>query len=138
MVWSANIEKVIQDPDAIVVEIVYTDGIQKIQKEIRLTSYDLNNFKRLVQSQIAQLTTTDFSKIKIDLPLGPFDPAITPPPDPTSEELARTKFTKDLMNLRQLKNALELGFVNQQAIDDKFNAMQSAYLDSYIDIFDIF
>lgn len=137
MAFQANIDKVIQDPDAIVIEATYSDGTQKVTKEYRLTSYDLNSFKRLVQSQIDQLGTVDATKVKIDIPLGPFDPTIPapPPPPPPPPPTARQLFSGQISQLRHIKNAVDLGFAVQSDIDAQFSEMQKTFDPSYLDLF---
>jgi hypothetical protein len=103
--FQAIINNIVQDPDATVVEVLFTDNIsQKILKEYRLTSFDLNSFKRTIQAQIDQLATTQTAATS--LTTGPFDTTITPP-SPTTLQL----YQQDVTLLNQYQRAINLGVI---------------------------
>lgn len=139
MVWQAIIDNVIQDTDASVVEVTYTDNVsQKVKKEYRLTTFDLNSFKRTVQSQIDQLSSVD--TVKVNIPLGAFDTTIVPPepptpPDPTPKQL----FSRDLQLLLQMNRAIALNIglldPSTQVYTDQVSKVKSGFNILFVDVF---
>lgn len=117
MVISATIDKIIKDPDATVVEVTYTDGVSfKAQKEYRLTSFNLENFKSIVRSQIDAFGQTDnVDKVLIT---GPFDPTAAVV-QPTSLQL----FSQEVSKFYSMQKAVELGLM--QSTDKAYTDLQT-------------
>jgi len=115
MAVQAIITNVIKDPDAVVVEVTYTDNATfKKTKEYRLASFVLDDFKRTVQGEINGLSQLSADPSK-DLPIGPFDPTITPPPPPpppTQAQLNLQDFSKKLSVLQQYSQYVSLGIMD--------------------------
>ena len=125
MAITANVLKVIQDPDATVVVVEYSDGVSvKVQKEYRLTSFTLDSFKGLVQSQINAFGQV--SEVPQKIPLGVFDPKVTP----TQAEVLRAQYIKDLSDLRQMDKALFLKIIKVDDAD--YLALKQKVIDDYI------
>lgn len=130
------VSEIIKEQDATTIRVTYTDDASfKTQKEYRIKVFDLNNFKSLVRSEIA-----GFSQVQnVDklISVGDFDPSIPPPqlpPDPTPQELARTKFFKDLGLQRQMETAIKFGFKTTGDSDytDQVALVKSEFLQSYV------
>lgn len=131
MSWQAIIENVIQDPDAVVIEVVYTDNVsQKLSREYRLPTFDLNSFKRMVQSQIDQLMAKDTSSAKI--PLGPFDPTTTPPV-PSTKDL----YAQNLLLFYHMTRAISAGVKTSGDKDyvDLQATLKADFDPSFLDLF---
>lgn len=115
MAITSNIDQIIKDPDATVIRVTYTDGaLVKVQKEYRLTTFDLETFKGIVRNDIAQLSAVDTVTQK--LVSGPFDPAAALP---SVGNLAKAKFVADLLLLRQMEKAIALTFKTVDDLDYK-------------------
>lgn len=109
MAITANIQKVVKDPDgATVVVVQYTDGASFNQtKDYRIYGFDQLSFKRTVQTQIAAFSA-DASQ---SLTPGPFDPTIATVP-PTQTQLNQQAFQKDWVTLQGALKLVNAGVLN--------------------------
>lgn len=127
---TANIDQILKDPDATVVRVTYADGVAiKVQKEYRLTSFDLETFKSIVRGDIDRLAAV--GNVNQKIAVGPFDPASTPL---TDQEKAKAKFVTDLFTLRQMQKAITLGLmtINDQEYVDQVALVNSEFLPEYL------
>ena len=133
MAITAIIDKVIQDPDATVIVVTYTDGVSfKTQKEYRLNSFTLDSFKSGIQQQIDSFTQVVDAPTKI--PLGAFDPS---PALPTIDQQKRIDYANALRLFGQMNRAITVGVKTSTDKDytDLAALLQSDFIDSYISLF---
>lgn len=127
------IEKITKDPDATVINVLYTDDVSfKTQKEYRVGSFNLESFKRMVQSQIDAFGQVD--NVDKVLFVGDFD---TTPVPPTAEQQARIDYAADIQLFGQMNSAIAAGAKkadDQDYIDVKAR-LEANFIDSYIDLF---
>lgn len=132
MVWQAIVNAVAPDASGgIIIDMTFTDNVsQKVAKEYRLKSFDLDTFKRTVQADLDAQSSSDTQKI--NLPLGPFDTTIVPP-DPTPRDL----FATDLVLLGHYQAAVNLNVLPNT--DPNFQAqlkkVQQGFDPSFITVF---
>jgi len=125
------INNIVQDPDATVVEVLFTDNVsQKILKEYRLTSFDINTCKQTIQSQLNQLSTIQTAKAS--LVTGPFDPTITPPA-PTAIQL----YAQDVALLNEYQRAINLGVITNAdaGYQAQLKKVQQGFDPSFLSVF---
>lgn len=133
MAIAATITKIVKDPDATVVDVLYTDNVSfKTQKEYRLTSFNLANFKQIVLAQIGLFGEVD--NVDKVIAVGPFDPSPTPP---TSDEQKRIDYAKAIQTFNQMNRAIlaNVKKTSDQDYIDLQSYLAANFIDSYVNLF---
>lgn len=124
------IQEIIRDPDATVVNALFTDDLTfKTSKQYRLTNFNLDSFKAQIRSQIDSLSQVD--NVEKVLSVGEFDPS----PSPLSpEDQAKQKFFQDLAIFRSMQRAVTLGLldIGDKLVTSQFELLKGEFLPNYI------
>jgi len=107
--WQAELMRIAQVGPNLTVEVRFTDGARtwENQYQVKRSTFSLNDLKRLVQQDLAELVAADAAKVELDKLVGAtLDPTIPPPAGPTPAEIARAEFAADLETLRSMRRAI--------------------------------
>lgn len=140
--WTATLIRAEKRNGRLDFEIEYLDDSDN---EITRISYSLNSatkkqIRDLARREVARLDT--LKSVVIDLPIGQsinIDPdAVTPPSDPTPEELARRAWFDDYQKLRSMLQVAEtipalLTAQTQTAIDNLRVTLEADWENSYLE-----
>lgn len=134
MAWDAFIDRIEKEEKGIVVIATFTDNVsQKFQQDFHFSSGTKESVLATVISKLNGLNSVN--TLPSDIPLGKI--TIPSSPEPTSEEIARSKYLQDLSRYRQMSRAIELGIKNDTDSDftDLAVTLKANFLDGYLDLF---
>ena len=140
MAYTATLDRLELENGKWSVNITYSDGVDTVAEGYTLTSVSKQSLRDLARREALRLfnaPTTD-----VDIPIGTTidvtpDP-VTPPPDPTPAEIARTAWFVDYRKLQAMIRATDavpalLTPQAQTAIDNLRVSLEAGWLNSYLD-----
>jgi len=106
--WQAEVIKAAQVGPNVVIEVRFTDGPRtwENQYNFRRSVFALNDLKRLVLQDLAELVAADTAKVELDKLVGQTLDATIKPTVPTQAEIDRAAFAADLDLLSKMQSAI--------------------------------
>lgn len=137
MSWSATLNETSISPAGCSFSITYTDGVKKFRKDYVAQALSDDILVLTARVEIESILSASASPGKVTIQQGAqIDVSQPDPVPPSSEELARAKFMKDLASYRQILRVADLGLI--QPDDPRIGAgkstIQAEWLDEYMSI----
>lgn len=130
MAIQAIITNIVKDPDATVVDVLYTDNATfKTPKEYRLQNFNLESFKSTVRSQIDAFSQTD--NVDKVLTVGAFDSSAA-----IVAQTPKQIFATNVQIFRQMLRAIDLGLMTSadKSFTDLQTLIKGTFIPNYLDV----
>lgn len=115
MSWQAILKNIVKSGDKWDIIIVYTDGVNQVNKGYPVSKVNDDIVKSIARGEIANLESVEKGIVDITIIKGSAIDVTVPaisPTIPTQTEIDKQNFFSKLQTFQKLKQAVSLGFIS--------------------------